>query len=354
MSLATRFFAALVSMAFVILGPGLAVAVDSTAVLSAKPPRQLSAFGFFDDLAAQVPANRVLAFAPASTLFSDHARKLRFVFVPPGESAVYDEREAFAFPVGSALIKTFFYPAADGAPEDGRRLIETRLLLRQEKGWIAWAYIWREDQSDADLNVTGARIPLEIETPSGEAVAFNYAVPNKNQCKGCHEVDGAITPIGPKARHLNHMFDYGDSEEENQLRRWTALGILEGAPTPDAAPVMVFYRDQSAPLDKRARAWLDINCAHCHRADGPASNTGLFLEWDEEDARKLGVKKRPVAAGRGAGDNHFVLVPGKPGESILYTRMDSTEPGVMMPELGRLLPDEEAVALVGEWIESLR
>ncbi|GAB0498486.1 hypothetical protein MMPV_009831 [Pyropia vietnamensis] len=329
-------------------------AVDKAAILSAKPPRQLSAFGFFDDLAAQHPAAGVLAFAPASMLFSDHARKLRFAFVPPGASAAYDAREAFAFPVGSALIKTFYYPARAGEGEAGRRLIETRLLLRQEKGWNAWAYIWREDGSDADLNIAGAKLPLEIEVPGGRSVAFDYAVPNKNQCKGCHEVAGAITPIGPRAAHLNHVFDYGGGEAANQLQRWTELGMLDGAPPIQQAPSLPDFRDKSAPLDARARAWLDINCAHCHRAEGPASNTGLYLTWHEADARKLGVGKRPVAAGRGAGDNLFVLVPGRPEESILFTRMDSTEPGVMMPELGRRLADQEAVALIGAWIESLR
>jgi len=330
-----------------------ALAVDDTAVTSAKPPKLLSDFGFFEDAPQQVPASGVLPFAPASALFSDHARKLRFVYVPPGKQIAFEPDEAFRFPVGSALIKTFAFPANPHEPAGALRLVETRVLLRQESGWNAWAYVWRQDQSDAELNIVGAKVPMEIRTPQGELISFTYSVPNKNQCKGCHDVGGELTPIGPKARNLNHDHPYADGPH-NQLANWAEMGILAGLPDLSEIDRVPDWRDETASLDARARAWLDINCAHCHRADGPASNSGLFLGWNENEPVKLGINKRPVAAGRGAGSNKFDIVPGSPSESILYTRMASTEPGVMMPELGRALADLEAMALISAWIESLR
>jgi hypothetical protein len=65
---------------------------------------------------------------------------------------------------------------------------------------------------------------------------------------------------------------------------------------------------------------------------------------------KLGVGKTPVAAGRGSGNLRFSIVPGKPDESIILYRLKSTDPGVMMPELGRTQMQPEAVALIREWI----
>ena len=47
------------------------------------------------------------------------------------------------------------------------------------------------------------------------------------------------------------------------------------------------------------RAYLDVNCGHCHRPEASASNSGLDLRWEQEDRSLLGVMKRPVAAGRG-------------------------------------------------------
>ncbi|GMV62034.1 MAG: hypothetical protein AMXMBFR74_12030 [Parvibaculum sp.] len=329
---------------------GAAAAVNDEAILGAKPPQRLSAFGFFADAPRQVPASGILPFAPATPLFTDFAEKRRFVYVPKGESAVYDAHESFAFPVGSALIKTFAYPAADRP--GGLKLVETRVLLHHEKGWQAWAYVWNDEQTDAELNIAGAKIPMTVETPEGRAEDFVYAVPNKNQCKGCHAIGGEVAPIGPKARNLNHVFAYPEGPQ-NQLARWADAGFLAGLPDLASVPSVPDWLDETAPLDARARAWLDINCAHCHRREGPGSNSGLFLTWDEKNPSALGVGKRPVAAGRGAGHLSFDIVPGDPDASILLYRVESTEPGVMMPELGRSLTDARAVTLLRDWIAAM-
>lgn len=327
-----------------------AFAVNDEAITAKRPPRLLSEFGFFQNMEVQTPSERVLPFSINTPLFSDFADKLRFAYIPDGKSAFYDDREAFLFPVGSALIKTFAYPKSGGS---GLRLVETRVLLKKDSGWDAWAYLWNDDQTDAVRLVAGKKLQMTISTPTGEEVAFTYAVPNKNQCKGCHSVNGEISPIGPKARNLNGSFDYPDGTA-NQLERWLALGILEGAPDKASWSRAPDWLDEQAPLDERARAWLDVNCAHCHRREGPASNSGLFLTWHEDDPVALGINKRPVAAGRGSAGMEFSIVPGRPEASIMFYRVNSTEPGVMMPELGRSLADHRAVDLLRDWITSLR
>lgn len=63
--------------------------------------------------------------------------------------------------------------------------------------------------------------------------------------------------------------------------------------------------------------------------------------------------KKPVAAGKGSGARLYDIVPGKPEESILLFRMESTNPGIMMPELGRSIIHQEGVALVSRWIQEM-
>jgi hypothetical protein len=66
-----------------------------------------------------------------------------------------------------------------------------------------------------------------------------------------------------------------------------------------------------------------------------------------------GICKTPVAAGAGSGGLQYDIVPGNAAESIFDYRMDSNQPDVRMPEIGRTLIHTEGVALVREWINSL-
>jgi uncharacterized repeat protein (TIGR03806 family) len=344
-SLLAAIFASLVAL------PASSAPSDS-AILSKTPPKLLSEFGFFDNLRAQQPAAGVTPFQLNTALFSDGALKRRFLYLPVGKGATYDHKEAFGFPIGAALIKTFAFPADFRRPDDNVRHVETRVLLRQEAGWQAWAYVWNGEQTDATLKIAGAKVDIATIDRTGAPLAFTYFVPNKNQCKGCHAFNGEIVPLGPKARNLNGEMSYADGET-NQLAHWAAAGMLQGAPPPPQAPRAPNWRDAAAPLEARARAWLDVNCAHCHRREGPASNSGLFLTSGETDPVALGVGKRPVAAGKGTGGRAFDIKPGDPDGSILLYRAESVEPGIMMPELGRHLADPDAVLLLREWIAGI-
>ncbi|MCG6857664.1 MAG: hypothetical protein LJE67_06315 [Salaquimonas sp.] len=336
-----------------------ASAADYPAILAEKPPKLLSEYGFFQDIekgaGISKPSAGIVEYDLATPLFSDFAVKTRHVHVPEGQPAKYTASEALEFPIGTALIKTFAFPADLRHPKDNVRLIETRVLSRHEDGWHAAAYVWNDEQTEAVLKIAGKRMDLSFVDDKGEKVSFSYAVPNKNQCKGCHAINGKITPIGPKARNLNRDFDHGAIQAGgpmNQLSWWAENGLLAGLPDTGVEKA-ADWLDESASLDERARTWLDVNCAHCHRPEGPASNSGLFLTRGEENPVARGIMKRPVAAGRGAGDDQFDIVPGHPDQSILIRRVSSTEPGVMMPELGRALTDKRVVDMLRQWILTL-
>jgi uncharacterized repeat protein (TIGR03806 family) len=316
-------------------------------ILAEKPAEKLSAYGFFTDAGGRKPADGVVAFDLVNPLFSDHAGKHRFVHVPKGKTAAYSANDVFDFPVGTVLIKTFTFPqkAGDAWVE---KYVETRLLIHKAEGWTAYPYIWNAEETEAILAPVGKRMRIDTQDESGEALSIDYAVPNRNQCKQCHSKGDTLLPIGPTARNLNHAGPGG----ANQLTDWAERGMLTGF-AGDAPAAPAAFDENAGSLEDRARAWLDINCAHCHRARGGASNSALFLAWDETDRSGWGVRKRPVAAGRGSGDALFVIEPGKPEESILYHRIASVEPGVLMPELGRTVVDERGLKLIGDWIAAM-
>jgi uncharacterized repeat protein (TIGR03806 family) len=305
-------------------------------------PQRLSDYRFFTNRSATRPNARVVGYGLNTPLFSDYSVKARFLYVPPGTKARHTASGALDFPVGSALIKTFAFPADLREPDRALRVIETRVLLHRPRGWVALPYIWNADRSEAVLARGGGRVDVAWLGGDGQRQEISYRIPNSNQCKECHARAGAIEPIGPKTRNL---------DDGAQLGRLAATSVV--APAAGKTPRLPRWDDAKVPVAQRARAYLDVNCGHCHNPAGAASNSGLYLTWDEAEATAPGLFKRPVAAGRGSGGHEFVIEPGHPERSILLYRMQSTEPGVAMPEQGRATVHREAVALLGRWIAAM-
>ena len=342
-------------------------------------PDKLSDWGLFTVANGRIaPHAGMVTYELATPLFSDYAQKWRTIWMPKGVHATYDPDKWFDFPTGTIVTKTFYYSTPAGASDPQTsgtvlkltpaayqngttgldlhhvRLIETRLLVKRAGGWVALPYVWNAEGTDATLERTGAEIPLTFGE-GAEAQRFVYSVPNQNQCAGCHAQDyrnRAINPIGLKARHLDRDFP-GEGGEINQLKRLVALGYLAGVPgTP--LPRNADWQNPHEGTTAQARAYLDINCSHCHNATGAARTSGLWLDAKTIDARLLGMCKPPVAAGRGTGNRPFDVVPGHPDTSIIAYRLQSTDPGEMMPELGRALEHREGVDLITRYIAAMK
>lgn len=309
----------------------------------------------------------VTAYEIATPLFSDHALKLRTWYLPPGAAMTYRDPEPFDLPVGSIVSKTFFYPlsaGADGMPvaaevwsgdpadlaPDRYHLVETRLLVRHADGWHALPYVW--DGDDAYLKITGALVPTTLLV-DGAPVALPYVVPARSECAGCHATDrdsGRLELIGVKARHLNRPYR---GEATSQLPAWASAGRLTGMPDSTAVQPAADWQDPTAAIGDRARAYLDVNCGHCHSPTGPASTSGMHLDAATTSLRAMGVCKPPIAAGRGSGGHRYGIMPGQPDASILVFRMETNDPAMRMPETGRSVVHQAGVDLVREWIARL-
>jgi len=298
-------------------------------------PKKLSAWKLFTGNPADLMPNQgVIPYDLNTPLFTDYATKRRFVWMPAGRPATYKSDDTFDFPPGTILSKTFSYPDAQGK----ERLIETRLLVNASGGWVALPYVWNAAQTEGTLDINADPVDVKWKNTN-----IHYVIPNSNQCKECHDQNKVTGPIGPKARHLNR---------DNQLAHWTQIGYLQGAP--EQAPKQPVWNDPSTgSLAERARAYLEVNCAHCHSPGGSASNTGLYLTDLETDPMRIGFCKTPVAAGKASADMLFDAIRGHPELSILVHRMASDEPKIMMPEIGRTIVHQEGVALIRSWLASL-
>lgn len=326
-----------------------------------------------------VLAEGVVPYGLNTALFSDYALKLRTVWLPEGAApAIWHDTETFDFPVGTVITKTFYYPRGGGGFEtvvleldpnahfDGAaldlsavRVIETRILVRREEGWAAIPYVWNDNQRSTRLARAGAFVDLTLLEAGGRSGALSYQVPDVNQCAQCHvtnAADGQVRPIGPRARHLNGDYVYAHGEH-NQLDHWREAGLLTGGPASAGAPRNAVWHGETTlsgmALEAAARAYIDINCAHCHSRTGHARTSGLYLEPSDPVGPAFGVCKPPIAAGRGTGNRRYSIVPGDSQASIFTFRMETVRPDAMMPELGRSRAHSEGVALVAAWIDAM-
>lgn len=323
--------------------------------LDSNEKQKLSEYGFFKGKLADLkPKEGVFPYTLNTPLFSNYALKKRFIYLPNGKTMTYKSETVFAFDEGTVLIKNFYYPEDFREERGSKNIIETRLLIKEAKGWKALNYVWDENQEDAQINYIGKQTRVSWTHSDGIKKTTIYNVPNNNQCKNCHLNGKKITPIGPTAAQLNRKY-VALSERLKQLEFFNESNVLKDFPEHEQLPKFAQWDlPESGNLEERAKAYLDINCAHCHQPQGSAKNSGLDLRFSQMDLRKRGVFKPPIAAGKGSGDLQYSIVPGQAEKSILLYRMSSNDPGVMMPEVGRSIVHEEGVNLIASYIEKLK
>ena len=318
--------------------------------LAQVPYDSLHTYNFFEgDMVQQMPVEGVLPYEPITPLFSDYAHKHRFVWMPDSVSATYNaDHKVLDFPIGTVMIKTFYYDHVQ--PTDATKLIETRLIYLLDDGWHFANYHWNEDQTAATLNMDGGTVPIEWMDDNNITRSTNYIIPTEANCKTCHKVDDAPVPIGPKPQNLNKLFGYADGSF-NQLQKWKDVGYLSGD-VPANIETVVDWEDETQPLELRVRAYLDMNCSHCHANERHCDYRAPRFAWSETtNPDNLGICVEP--------DNPpipqltHIVNRGVVGRSVLHYRMNSTEETVRMPLVGRTVNHDEAILLVEQWINEL-
>lgn len=335
-----------------LLGVGFAVARPRSAVesLPTSParaastnaevpplPETLEGTGLYSDFEARTIARANRPFTPQYPLWTDGARKRRWISLPPGTSIDAANPDAWGFPVGTKLWKELSF----GRP------VETRFIERTPAGWRFAAYVWSDDGRRATL------APERGAAVASIAPGVAHRIPSRGDCRVCHE-SGPSPVLGfsalqlstdrdPNALHAEPLplgaLDLGSLASEGLVRG------LAGGTSPRIAA--------RTPTERAALGYLHSNCGTCHRGDGELGALGMVLlsspSGSSADAPLQTTVDRPSRSRPGA----VRVARRSPDRSLLLERMRSRMPLVQMPPLGTQLVDEEGVRLLSAWIEEL-
>ena len=341
-------------------------------------------------------------FALNTKLFSDYSVKYRVLFMPTGSKAIYRDASTdgpnatIIYPVGTIIAKTFSF-ARNGV----ETAIETRLLIKRVNSkthdvrWDGLPYIWETGEGGqrvARLSLSGGSAEVawdyfDVDSGAHHQGATSYQIPNANQCLSCHSSEDGepgSAPIGPKVRNLNRPYRsespiptaQGDHavKGKNQIAWLCDRGQMLGCPdlevdgatqiatSVERLPIFNKPGDSGAAagsaqdIESRARAYLEVNCMHCHNVKGFAASTGLYLLASGPVGLAHGICKKPTATGAEGSDGRPVdIYPARPDLSILDFRIseEATTPAAMMPPLARSVTHDEGHALVEQWIRDV-
>lgn len=323
-------------------------------------PRRLSETGLFTSVKDQTPSPGVTAYSINAKHWADHTTSERWMAVPGAEPVQVETNDRWQFPDGAVLAKTVSIQMTQGEPSTSRRL-ETQILHREGGSWRPYTYLWNDEQSDAEL-VPAAGLTRQLRIQDSSAPdgvrEQSYRFASRGECQMCHnpwvelKTSGlgiqSASPLAVTIAQLNRRHGE-DASEENQLTALQRQGWISGKipETLSNAPAFTNPSDATADLNERVRSYLHVNCAHCHQPHaGGSALIELTYDVKLEDAKLLDAKP-----GQGAfGISHArIVAPGDPLGSVLEYRMTKVGNG-RMPRIGSQEVDEQAVAMIHDWI----
>ncbi len=272
-----------------------------------------------------VPNGNYTLYELSSQLFTDYAEKQRLIKLPAGATLKVTGDGLPEFPEGTLIVKTFYYFKDKRHPAGGNKLVETRILALINGQWVAGTYLWNEAQTDASLLSGSLNKTINWIDESGSPRVISYHIPDKLECKACHSLSNRITPIGPKIRNLNINVSRNNATV-NQLIHLHNQGVLDSV-TPGSFSTLPDYKDGSKTIEERGRAYLEINCAHCHNANGFASRLRFRMSFE------TGLRESKIPEGKAA----------------IKNKMEKGR----MPKLGTTIIDKERLELIKKFIGTL-
>jgi len=271
-----------------------------------------------------VPSESLNLYEIATQLFSDHAEKQRLIKIPAGSKITVVNDGVPDFPEGTMLVKTFYYFNDKRDASKGKKIIETRLMIKSGSKWNVGTYYWNKEQNEAYLLTTGLSETVNWIDENGIGKVISFHIPSNSECATCHSSNSDIMPIGTKIRNWN--FDVvRNNATINQLNYFENLGMLNPV-NPSLFSSLPDWHNTALPIEQRARAYLDVNCAHCHNSTGFAANTHIVFSYETPfDETKIGKLKERIPEAMSSG---------------------------RMPKLGTTTVDEIGLSLIKEYIET--
>ena len=316
---------------------------------SATFPRKLSETGLFSSATGQTLAPGVIPYTINAEPWADHAVAERVIAVP-NELSIKAAGAAWSFPKDSVFAKTLSLDMEHGKPSSRRR-VETQILHFDGIDWQTYSYQWNDEQSDASLlAAAGAERSFDIvdaQAPGGKRQQ-TWRFSGRAECQRCHNkwsgsALGFITP------QLNREHDYEDSAA-SQLDTLAHIKIFETPLPTEKRPQLANPRDESADKDGRARAYLQTNCAHCHRMHAGGSVIAqMHYDLPLDKTNMVGARPSQGTFGIHAAQ---VIAPGDPFRSVLLYRMAKLGGG-RMPHIGSTEVDRAGVELIYDWLRQM-
>ena len=288
----------------------------------------LSAYNIFKDTPSNlIPTDDFQLLELSSILFTDYAHKQRLVKVPEGTQMTRLNDGSIDFPDGTILTKTFFYYNDERDTTLGKRIIETRLLIKEDNTWNVATYQWNETQTNATLELNGIDTQVSWINENGNNISTLYHIPDENECIACHQSNSTMIPLGTKLRNLNRTVER-NGVTLNQINHLQSVGILNDFQV-NQVPSIIDYKGNSNSLSERGRAYLDLNCSHCHNPNA----------WETPAEQDLDFRYETPLNQTGILDEQ---------NEIIELVSDGK-----MPFIGTTILDQEGVDLIIEYIESL-
>ena len=176
--------------------------------------------------------------------------------------------------------------------------------------------------------------------------------PGRQDCLACHStVSGGVLGVKTRQSNRDHLFTE-TGVNDNQLRAWNHAGYFSPAineATISSLTKLFSISDTTATVEQRMRSYLDSNCSHCHRPGGvPAFWDARF----ETTLSQSGIVNGIVSNNLGV-SNAKVVAPQDVDRSLMYRRMGTATANYKMPTLAKNLVDQNAMALLEQWIASV-
>ena len=278
-------------------------------------PMLLSQTGLYSDITTDTLSDFVVEFEPQYPLWTDGAKKRRWILLPEGGQVRTEDDETWSYPVGTKFFKEF--------TRDGVR-VETRLNMYTEQGWLAVTYLWSQGVAEAE----------RIQDPLENASGTEHDIPSSGECYACHGGRENFA-LGFSAVQL---------DEETKIRLHD-MGLFS-----DVSTAQVLLEDKI----KQGLGVLHANCSHCHnptRNENPQA-TDCYNPQRERDfdltlpANISSISDIPVLQTA----RQELL---RRGVLERMSQRNTSDSNPSMPPLGTEIVDDDGVQAVEKMIEAL-